>query len=122
MKTLYISGGANIWVDTENDTCGQMESQREAIQRIYLAEEPTHIVYSCGDYTRELDVKKDDIVLTFYTDEFENRIVVVKSKDWVNNLKKYNKHQQELKEKWAAENEAKKCEGCADACTNCKLC
>jgi hypothetical protein len=102
MKTLYISNGSNILIDTEENTANTVDSQREAIQRIYLAEEPMHVVYGSGEYKREVDVKKDDIIVTFYTDDFENRIVVVKNKDWANNLKKYNKRQQEIKEQWAA--------------------
>lgn len=113
MKTLYISNGSNILIDTEENTANSLSTQREAIQRIYLAEEPMHVVYGSGEYKREVDVKKDDIIVTFYTDDFENRIVVVKSKDWANNLKKYNKRQQEIKENWAA-NESAKCE--CDAC------
>lgn len=113
MKTLYISNSSNILIDTEENTANSLDSQREAIQRIYLAEEPMHVVYGSGEYKREVDVKKDDVIVTFYTDDFENRIVVVKSKDWANNLKKYNKRQQEIKEKWAAD-ESAKCE-----CANC---
>lgn len=101
MKTLYISNGSNILIDTEENTANTMDSQREAIQRIYLAEEPMHVVYGCGEYKREVDVKKDDLIITFYTDDFENRMIVVKNKDWANNLKKYNKRQQEIREEWA---------------------
>ena len=103
MKTLYISNCSNILIDTEENTANTIDTQREAIQRIYLAEEPMHVVYGSGEYKREVDVKKDDLIITFYTDDFENRMIVVKSKDWANNLKKYNKRQQELKEEWAAE-------------------
>ena len=114
MKTLYISNGSNILVDTEENTVNQLDGQREAIQRIYLAEEPMHVIYGRGEYKREVDVKKDDIIVTFYTDDFENRIVVVKNKDWANNLKKYNKRQQEIKEKWAAD--------AGDNCSECVKC
>ena len=116
MKTLYICNNSNILIDTEENTANAIDTQREAIQRIYLAEEPMHVVYGSGEYKREVDVKKDDLIITFYTDEFENRMIVVKSKDWANNLKKYNKRQQELKEKWALE---KKCADEASPCCDC---
>lgn len=115
MKTLYISDGQNIFIDTEENTVNTISGQREAIQRIYLAEEPMHVVYGSGEYKRELDVKKDDLIVTFYTDDFENRMIVVKNKDWVNNLKKYNKHMQEEKEKWAA-NQKTGGECCENTC------
>lgn len=116
MKTLYICNNSNILIDTEENTANAIDTQREAIQRIYLAEEPMHVVYGSGEYKREVDVKKDDLIITFYTDDFENRMIVVKSKDWANNLKKYNKRQQELKEKWAAE------KGCTDEASPCCDC
>lgn len=116
MKTLYISNNANVLFDAEENTCSSMETQREGIQRIYLAEEPMHVVYSSGEYKREVDVKKDDIVITFYSDDFKERMIVVKSKEWVNNFKAYNKRMQEVREKWAAENNDPTCEACCKAC------
>ena len=116
MKTLFISNNSNIWVDSEENECNTLPTEREAIQRIYLAQEPMHVIYQAGEYKREVDVKKDDLIITFYTDDFENRMIVVKNKDWVNNIKKYNKREQERKEKWAAENTQ-----CCDCC-ECKSC
>lgn len=116
MKNLFISNSSNIWIDTEDNSCDTLQSQRDAIQRIYLAQEPMHVTYQSGEYKREMDVKKDDLIITFYTNDFENRMIVVKSEDWVNNIKKYNKHEQELKEKWANE------KTCGDACCECKSC
>ena len=98
MKTLYLaSNGANICIDDEQKTAEWIDSQRESIQRIYLAKEPMHVVYTAGNYKRELDVEENDLIITFYTDDFENRIVSVKSEDWVNNLKKYRAKQEEAK-------------------------
>lgn len=98
MKTLYLtSNGANICIDDEQKTAEWIDSEREAIQRIYLAKEPMHIVYNAGEYKRELDVEENDLIITFYTDDFENRIISVKSEDWVNNLKNWKTKQAEAK-------------------------
>lgn len=98
MKTLYLtSNGANICIDTENQTAEWISSEREAIQRIYLAEEPMHVIYTAGGYKRELDVEENDLIITFYTDDFENRIISVKSEDWVNNLKSWKTKEAEAK-------------------------
>lgn len=102
MKTLYIANSCNMLIDQENNTVRSLETQREAISRIYLATEPMHVVYGNGEYNKEVDVKKDDLIITFYDDSFKNRMIVVKNKDWVNNIKDYNKRQQEEKEKWAS--------------------
>ena len=101
MKTLYITSGGNICIDPEEDFVDRMPSEREGISRIFLAKEPMRVVYAEGEYRRELDVKKDDIIITFYSNDWKERIVVAKSKDWVKNLKKWNEDEQRRKEEWA---------------------
>ena len=101
MKTLYITNGGNICIDPEEDFVNRMPTEREGISRIFLAKEPMHVVYVEGEYRRELDVKKDDIIITFYSNDWKERIVVAKSKDWVKNLKEWNEEEQRRKEEWA---------------------
>ena len=112
MKTLYLTNGGNICIDQENGSADNIANEREAISRIYLAKEPMHVVYGCGNYNKEFDVKKDDIIITFYTDEFKDRVVVAKSKDWANNIKKYNEEEQRRKEEWAAKHAECECSDC----------
>ena len=102
MKTLYLTSGGSICIDPEENYVDRVQSEREGINRIYLAKEPMHVVYGEGEYKKELDVKKDDIIITFYSDDWKERIVVAKSKDWVNNIKAWNKEEQRRKEEWAA--------------------
>lgn len=102
MKTLYITTGANIIVDDEAKTADKLETQRSAINNIYLAEEPMHVVYGSGEYQRETDVEKDDLIISFYSRDFKHKMIVVKNQEWVENLVEYNKKQQEEKERWAA--------------------
>lgn len=118
MKTLYIANGSNICVDIDNDTVEQLDGEREGIQRIYLVKEPMHVVYTSGKYRKELDVKKDDIIITFYTDDFKDKIVVAKSKDWVKNIKSWNEKEQKIKEEWAAKQLAENCNE-PDCCGTC---
>ena len=114
MKTLYLaSNGANICIDDEQKTAEWIDSAREAIQRIYLAKEPMHVVYTAGDYKRELDVEENDLIVTFYTDDFENRIINVKNEDWVNNLKNWKTRQAKTKLS-ACEDSC--CDECCDKC------
>lgn len=120
MKTLYLNRGGNICIDPENDYVDSVQPERESIDRIYLAKEPMHVVYGNGTYKREFDVKKDDLIITFYTDDFEERVVVAKSKDWVKNLKKYNEEEQRRKEEWAAKQAECKCSDCG--CCSDTLC
>lgn len=117
MKTFYINNVCNMVIDQDTDSCSHLDTQREGIGSIYLATEPMHVVYGEGESRREFDVKKDDIIVRFYEDRFPNRIVVVKNKDWVKNLKDYEKFQQEMKEQWAAkQKDCDLCDGCVPSC------
>lgn len=118
MKTLYITNGGNICIDPEEDFVNRMPTEREGISRIFLAKEPMHVVYGEGEYRRELDVKKDDIIITFYSNDWEERIIVAKSKDWVRNLKKWNEEEQRRKEEWAYK-QANVTETIGDTCSCC---
>lgn len=119
MNTLYITEYSNILVDTENKKANKLPTQRASINQIYLAEEPMHVVYGCGEYHKELDVEKGDIIITFYCKTFKDSIVVVKNEDWLNNLLDYNKRQQEEKERWASVKDAKRCECDQCECAKC---
>lgn len=124
MKTLYLNQGCNIVVDTEDNSVDSLESQRESISRIYMAKEPMHVIFKSGEYSRELDVKKDDLIVVFYDGAFKNKVIAVKSKDWVANLKDYNKREEEAKLEWAKRKASETCDGdkceCDEpACTNC---
>lgn len=121
MKTLYLTNGSGICIDPEENFVDRMPTEREGISRIYLAKEPMHVVYGEGEYKRELDVKKDDIIITFYSNDWKERVVVAKSKDWVNNLKEWNKKEQRLKEEWAHK-QASADLGCGDCVPQCDTC
>lgn len=121
MKTLYLTTGSGMYIDTENDTVNSAHSEVERISRVYLITEPTHIVFGEGEYHRELDAKKDDIVIVFYNKiDFKEQIVIAKSKDWAANIKSYNAAEQARKEEWAKEaKNLKMCAEDADAPTCC---
>lgn len=112
MKTLYLTNGGSICIDPEENYVDRVSSEREGINRIYLAKEPMHVVYGEGEYKRELDVKKDDLIITFYSDDWKEKIVVAKSKDWANNIKKYNEEEQRRREEWAAKHAECECSDC----------
>jgi len=113
MKTLFIREGMNMTVDPETNEIGSISSAREAIQRIYVAPEPMHVIYQSGQHREEADVEKNDVIVTFYTDEFDKRMIVVKSEEWTKNIEGYEKRMEDARAK--AEN------NCADPCT-CDAC
>lgn len=103
MKTLYLTSNTNIIIDAENNNVDKIDSERQSISRIYMANEPMHVVFGEGEFKKEFDVKKDDIVITFYScgENWPNHVVVAKSKDWIANFKAYRKAEQKAKEEWA---------------------
>lgn len=97
MKTMFIREGVNMTVDFDTNQIDSITSAREAIQRIYVAPENMHIIYQSGPKREETDVETGDIIVTFYTDEFDKRMIVVKSEDWKNNILSYEKRTREAK-------------------------
>lgn len=125
MKTLYLTdSSANIWIDTDNGTSGSLGTvDRYDMRNIFLIEEPMHVIYNYGEEHIEMDVKKGDLLATFYTrDSFKHKIGVLKSKEWRENIIAYNKAQQKAKEEWAAKQASTIDTPCCDSCENCKSC
>ena len=101
MKTMYIANNTNVVFDTEKQEFDNISSEREAISRIYIIPEKMKIVVKNGEKKAEFDAEADDILVTFYESSFDVPAVIVKSKDWLNNIKGYNRKMQEEKERWA---------------------
>jgi len=126
MKTLYLTdSSANIVVDPDTDfVCTLPQEDRYDIRSIYYIEEPMHIVYNCGECKEEIDAKKGDILLLFYSNRFNKyHLDTVRTKQWTANIKNRRAIEQKEKEEWAAkqaENECKccDCERSCDACPN----
>lgn len=108
MKNLYLTRGNNIIVDPENpNVFDSLKSKLLRIDRLYVVEEPIHIVYRYpfdGNVV-EKDAEPGDIIITFYTNEdaTPNKFVVVKSKEWTENIKAIEEYEQAQKERWAAD-------------------
>jgi hypothetical protein len=100
MKTIYFTDRGPIEVNEKGEPTG-VRTSREAISNIVAVKEPTHLVYNRGNKRVELDAQDGDIVVTFYESAFETPMVVVNSKEWLNNILSYEKREQEQAEAWA---------------------
>lgn len=114
MNTLYITSTGRIMLD-ENNVPHPCDYSREGINNIFHIKEDTNVVYEKGDVKTTLEAKAGDIVISFYEDEFPNKIIIVDSKEWKENLEAYEAYQQKQKEEWAK----RKAEGC-DKCCDCE--
>ena len=110
-KTIFITSAGLIRLDDNYEPTG-MNSDRTAINRVVRITEPVHIVYNKNDKRIELDAEEGDLLVEFYEDAFPNPILLIHSKEWNENLEKYDEIQQAAKEKWAAA----KCQGEAVCC------
>ena len=127
MKTLYLTNSsANIAVDPEENTAQHIESEdRYDIRNIYYAEEPMHVIYSGTNngepFKEEIDVKKGDIILVFYTNRFNKKLLAtIKSKEWVANIKNRHKIEQKEREEWALKNAENTAIPCCDCDCKCE--
>ena len=106
---MFIKEGLNMTVDPETNEIGSVSSAREAIQRIYVAPEPMHVIYQSGSRKEEADVEANDVIVTFYTDEFDKRMIVVKSEEWTKNIDASNKRMEKARQKLEECNDAGPC-------------
>lgn len=122
MNTLYITNTGRVLLD-ENGKAISQDTNREAIDSVMLLKEATHIEYTKRDQITSIDAKAGDIVITFYENEFPNKIIIVENEQWKENIETYEAKEQEKKEQWAAKNLAE-CGQCQDdaECANSPSC
>ena len=127
MKTLYLTNSsANIAIDPEENTAQHIESEdRYDIRNIYYAEEPMHVIYSGTNngepFKEEIDAKKGDIILVFYTNRFNKKLLAtIKCKEWVANIKNRREIEQKEREEWALKNAETTETPCCDCACKCE--
>ena len=126
MKKIINIDRKPIVVDTETAFVTSIDRSTRGIDDVYVIPEDAHIEWRSRmfpDKTIEADVKKDDILVTFYDKDLGTDFVIIKSIDWLNALNNAADADQKRKEEWAAkqkENKSKSliCENtcCGDAC------
>lgn len=126
MKKIINIDRKPIVVDTETAFVTSIDRSTRGIDDVYVIPEDAHIEWRSRmfpDKTIDADVKKDDILVTFYDKDLGTDFVIIKSIDWLNALNNAADADQKRKEEWAAkqkENKSKSlvCENtcCGDAC------
>ena len=121
MKTLYLTQSSdNIVVDPDTNYVGKLyQEDRYSIRSVYYIEEPMHVVYQHGEEKEEIDARKGDILLVFYSDRYNKyHLDTIRTKQWAANIKNRHAIEQKDKEEWA---QSKKCDECCD-CDKCCGC
>lgn len=121
MKKIINIDRKPIMVDTETAFATSIDRSTRGIDDVYVIPEDAHIEWRSRmfqDKTIEADVKKDDILVTFYDKDLGTDFVIIKSTDWLNALNNAADANQKRKEEWAAKQKSANSEAlvCGDAC------
>lgn len=74
------------------------------------------------DNVTETHVVPGDIIVSFYINDFPNKVIVVKSDKWTENIKTFRANEQKKKEEWASKQFDSSLKGSIDddLCSNCE--
>lgn len=102
MKKILNIKRYPIIIDTETLDIKAIPERTRGIDSIYVIPEDAKLTWESKDNDPvDIDVKKDDILITFYDISLGKDFVVVNSSDWKAMLDESEKKKQEEKEKWA---------------------
>ena len=130
MKKIINIDRKPIIVDTDTAEVKAISRSARGIDDIYVIPEDANVEWTSkflNDKTFCADVKKDDILITFYDRDLGTDFVIIKSKDWLKALNNAKEADQKRKEEWAAKQKESKSMAldCGDACCGdacCKSC
>ena len=125
MKKIINIDRKPIIVDTDTAEVYAINRSARGIDDVYIIPEDANFEWTSKmfpDKTICEDVKKDDILITFYDRDLGTDFVIIKSEDWLNALNNAKEADQKRKEEWAAKQKGNKPESldCGDAC--CESC
>ena len=124
MKKIINIDRKPIMVDTETAFVTSIDRSTRGIDDVYVIPEDAHIEWRSRmfpDKTIAADVKKDDILVTFYDKDLGTDFVIIKSTDWLNALNNAADADQKRKEEWAAKQKGANSEAldCGDSSRPC---
>ena len=127
MKKIINIDRKPIIVDIDAAEVQAIDRSARCIDDVYVIPEDANIEWTSkllNDKTICTDVKKDDILITFYDRDLGTDFVVIKSEDWLKALNNAKEADQKRKEEWAAKQKESAhvnvaCEDCGDNCGSC---
>lgn len=128
MKKIINIERKPIIVDTDTAQVQAINRSARGIDDVYVIPEDANVEWTSKLFPNKTicaDVKKDDILITFYDRDLGTDFVIIKSEDWLKALDNAKAADQKRKEEWAAkQKENKSMElACGDDCgDNCGPC
>lgn len=105
MKKIINIERKPIIVDTDTAEVYAINRSARGIDDVYIIPEDANFEWTSKmfpDKTICEDVKKDDILITFYDRDFGTDFVIIKSENWLKALNNAKEADQKRKEEWAA--------------------
>lgn len=126
MKKIINIDRKPIIVDTDTTEVQAIDRSARGIDDVYVIPEDAHVEWTSKFFPNKTicaDVKKDDILITFYDRDLGADFVIVKSEDWLKALNNAKAADQKRKEEWAAKQKENKPRDLdCDDCVNCGPC
>lgn len=123
MKKLIIKNGYMFDIDVDANKLQKIQYDRGGIDNVYLIDEERDLfIQDNEDNVTETHVVPGDIIVSFYTNDFPNKVIVVKSDKWTENIKTFRANEQKKKEEWASSKSDNTLKGSIDddSCSNCE--
>lgn len=111
MKKIINIERKPIVVDTDTTEVQAIDRSARGIDDVYVIPEDAHVEWTSKFFPNKTicaDVKKDDILITFYDRDLGADFVIVKSEDWLKALNNAKAADQKRKEEWAAKQKENK--------------
>lgn len=131
MKKIINIERRPVIIDTETFNAKVIDRSTRGIDEIYVVPEDANLEWTSALHPHnvtEVDVKKDDIIVTFYNKDLGADFIIVNSEDWLKAINNAKRLDQKRKEEWAAKQKESAhvnaaCEDCGDYCgDNCGPC
>ena len=121
MKKIINIERKPIIVDTDTAEVQAINRSARGIDDVYVIPEDANIEWTSkfsNNKTICADVKKNDILITFYDRDLGTDFVIVQSEDWLKALNNAKEADQKRKEEWAAKQKERGSMdlACGDAC------
>lgn len=105
MKKIINIERKPIIVDTDTAEVQAINRSVRGIDDVYVIPEDANVEWTSKLFPNKTicaDVKKDDILITFYDSDLGTDFVIIKSEDWLKAINNAKEADQKRKEEWAA--------------------
>lgn len=121
MKKIINIERKPIIIDTDTAEAQAINRSVRGIDDVYVIPEDANVEWTSKLFHNKTicaDVKKDDILITFYDSDLGTDFVIIKSEDWLKAINNAKEADQKRKEEWAAKQKERGSMdlACGDAC------